>query len=135
MRKLILLLVLGLPACSSLPELPGMAPKYTGPHSACSVSVSFASYGAGIDSASYARVQEYFRTANDKVADVQVNKWGREGEKTLCIQARQASDAPRIFRDIASLVPPVADRGPITIRANDDLEFVSQPPPTMVAPR
>ena len=95
----------------------------------CDVTVVFGSYAMGIDSESYAKVERYLKR-RPKVKFKATN-WGREGERTICINAKTDAAARRIYADLEAMAPATANRGPITIRSRFGDSFQSKPPATM----
>jgi hypothetical protein len=87
----------------------------------CPLTVSFASYGAGIDAPARGRVEALL--ASDRgVTGFQANQWGREGEVTFCVRTRAPADAARLYQAIRLVVPP-NPRGPISLHTLDGLGF------------
>ena len=54
-------------------------------------------------------------------------RWGREGEVTLCIRTSAAPDAARLFHQARALIP-AQPRGPITMRTSNGLSYETTPP-------
>lgn len=79
----------------------------------CPLTVAFASYGAGIDGGTLARVERLL-AADRGVRRVSRHPWGREGEVTLCARTRSNGDAARLARRIRAMIPP-RPRGPVTV--------------------
>ena len=79
----------------------------------CPLTISFASYGPGIDQPTLARVERRLRS-DRRVRTVSRHRWGREGEVTLCARPRRAADAARIAREIRAMIP-ARPRGPIEV--------------------
>lgn len=77
----------------------------------CPLTFSFASYGAGIDRTALTRIDAML--AHDRrVTRVDRQQQGREGETTLCVHTRRASDVRRIAQAARRLVP-ASPRGPV----------------------
>ncbi|HEV2866824.1 MAG TPA: hypothetical protein VGX37_09925 [Allosphingosinicella sp.] len=79
----------------------------------CPVTIRFGSYAMGIDQPALAAIEALLED-DPAVTSVERERWGREGEVTLC--ARVASDqaAEALASRIAALLPP-APRGPISV--------------------
>jgi len=87
------------------PALPAAAP--------CAITVTFGSYAMGIDRGAFEAVEKLL--ARDKgVAGSEQKRWGREGEVTICVQAKSNADAARLFGEIKKLFP-AKPRGPLTV--------------------
>jgi hypothetical protein len=87
----------------------------------CPLVVSFGSYAMGIDSQAYSRIVgdlQYDRA----VRGIEQHNWGREGERTLCVNVRKTSEARRVFNRIRKLFPS-KPRGPLTVRLANGREF------------
>lgn len=72
--------------------------------SECSVKINFGSYAMGIDTDGYTAIREIID--NSKEVDTYTDiSWGREGERTICVQtySMQASDA--LYNDLLRHVP------------------------------
>lgn len=87
----------------------------------CAVSVGFASYAMGIDRAALDRVQSLLRRDRG-VRAVEAQRWGREGETTLCVKLRRPGDARRVFGRVKAALP-ARPRGPITVETRGGLRF------------
>jgi hypothetical protein len=79
----------------------------------CAITVAFTSYGAGIDGPTRTRMERMLRV-DRRVRTFTSRPWGREGELTLCVNARRSADASRIFRDLRNMVPR-RPRGPVQV--------------------
>lgn len=104
-------LALTMPVAASAQEAPGH----------CAVSVRFGSYAMGIDHAAFQRVRALLGHDRSVVA-VEQQHWGREGETTLCVQLRRASDARKLFGRVKAVLP-AKPRGPIVLEARGGLRF------------
>lgn len=83
------------------------------PPPGCAVTVTFGSYAMGIDRGAFEAVEALL--ARDKsVTGTEQRRWGREGEVTLCVQAKTGADATRLFGEIGTLFP-AKPRGPLTV--------------------
>lgn len=100
---------------------PASAFAQAGPGAECAVSVRFGSYAMGIDQAAFERVRGLL--ARDRgVRGVEAQRWGREGETTLCVRTRRPADARRLFGRVKAVLP-ARPRGPITVEARGGLRF------------
>lgn len=86
---------------------------------ACPLEIAFGSYAMGIDRGALARVEQLLAAEHLRVTR---SPWGREGEVTLCADARSDADAERLARRIAALLP-TAPRGPVAVRTATGLSF------------
>lgn len=93
----------------------------------CPLTIAFASYGAGIDNPVRERVQSML-VADRAVIGFDAQRWGREGEVTLCVRTRAAPDATRLFHQTRAMIP-AQPRGPIALRTQTGLSFDTPPPP------
>ena len=76
---------------------------------ACDLKVEFASIGTGIDGAVLEKVDTLL--SGDKgVAAINRQRWGKEGEVTLCIDTRAKADATRLFGQIKALFPASSEK-------------------------
>jgi hypothetical protein len=141
MRRLIVpaLLVLGLAACdgedpvdsivrdvstanhaaaaeaeATAQPAPVAAPAATG----CDVEVSFGSYGAGPDAALKDSILTLIK-ADPGVTASEMKPWGREGESTLCLTAKDEAAANRLYGTLAAQLPSTSTRAPTTVRHRD----------------
>jgi hypothetical protein len=101
--------------------MPAAAHAQDRPAPACALRVQFASYAMGIDRPVFDRVQLLFKR-DAGVRGVGVQRWGREGETTLCVETRRASDARRLFGRVKAMLP-AKPRGPITVETQGGLRF------------
>lgn len=75
----------------------------------CDLKVEFASIGAGIDGDVLQKVDALL--ANDKgVAAVERERWGLEGETTLCVDTHTGADADRLFDAVKALFPATSQK-------------------------
>ena len=79
----------------------------------CPLTVSFASYGPGIDQPTLVRVERRLRT-DRRAREVSRHRWGREGEVTLCVRPRRAADVRRLARELRAMIP-ARPRGPVEV--------------------
>jgi hypothetical protein len=92
----------------------------------CPLSIAFASYGAGIDNPVRAQVQAML-VGDRAVTGFQADRWGREGEVTLCVRTRAAPDAARLFHQVRAMIP-AQPRGPIALRTQSGLSYDTPAP-------
>jgi hypothetical protein len=90
----------------------------------CAVRVEFASYAVGIDQPALLRVQALLRR-DHAVRAVAAERWGREGEVTLCVHLRRRGDVRRVFTRVKAALP-AKPRGPIRVEAQNGLRFEAQ---------
>jgi hypothetical protein len=93
------------------------------PAPGCAVSVQFASYAMGIDRGAFDKVQALLKRDRG-VRSVEAQRWGREGETTLCVQLHRASDARRVFGRVKAVLPR-KPRGPIAVETRSGLHFAA----------
>lgn len=87
----------------------------------CPLTVGFGSYAMGIDRSTYDAV-EALLARDAGVTGVEQQRWGREGEITLCALVRSDGDAARLFGRVKALFP--ADpRGPLSVVTRGGLSF------------
>jgi hypothetical protein len=94
------------------------------PASGCAVRIAFGSYAMGIDRAAFDNVRALL-AGQRTVRGVEEQRWGREGEVTLCVTA---SNPRRLARTVARVLP-AKPRGPITIETRDGLRIERSQPP------
>jgi hypothetical protein len=92
----------------------------------CPLTVAFASYGAGIDNPVREQVQSLL-VGDRSVTGFQAERWGREGEVTLCVRTRATPDAARLFHQVRAMIP-AQPRGPIALRTTGGLSYDTPPP-------
>lgn len=80
----------------------------------CHVEVSFGSYAMGVDHDLRTRILAVIE-AEDDVLDVQEQRWGREGESTLCVSTLGMPAADDLYATIAAMIPQHSDRAPTTV--------------------
>ena len=81
----------------------------------CTISMVFGSFGPGIDRPTLTRVERLLRS-DRRVRNFSSHPWGREGEVTLCVHLRRASDAAPLGRQLRRMIP-ARPRGPIELHA------------------
>lgn len=101
--------------------LPAAAHAQGNPAPQCAVSVQFNSYAMGIDRGAFGKVQALLKRDRG-VRGVEAQRWGREGETTLCVRTRATSDARRIFGRVKAALP-ARPRGPIVVETRSGLRF------------
>lgn len=79
----------------------------------CPLKVEFGSYAMGIDRGAFDAISRLFERDRG-VRRVVSQRWGREGEVTLCALTRSPADARRLGQRARALVP-ARPRGPVTI--------------------
>jgi hypothetical protein len=94
------------------------APAVVPAAAACDVEVSFGSYGAGPDAALKDIILKLV-DGDPGVAASQMKPWGREGESTLCLTAKDEATANRLYGTIAAQLPSTSARAPTTVRHRD----------------
>lgn len=87
----------------------------------CAVSVQFGSYAMGIDRPAFDKVQALLGR-DARVRGVELQRWGREGETTLCVSLRRPGDARAVFSRVKAVLPR-KPKGPITVEARGGLRF------------
>jgi hypothetical protein len=98
------LLALALSACAAPP-----AEHVATTEAGCDLKVEFASIGTGIDGDVLQKVDALL--ANDTgVAAVARERWGKEGEITLCVDTRTGADADRLFGQVKALFPATSQK-------------------------
>lgn len=83
----------------------------------CDLTVSFGSYAMGIDRASFAQVDRLLRR-DRSVAKSDQQRWGREGEVTICAKLRRRADLAPLFYRIKAILPR-NPQGPVTVEAGN----------------
>jgi hypothetical protein len=83
------------------------------PPADCPLTISFGSYGPGIDRPTLVQVEQRLRT-DGRVLDVSRHRWGREGEVTLCVRPRHSADVRRLARQLRAMIP-TRPRGPVEV--------------------
>lgn len=84
----------------------------------CDVEVSFGSFGSGVDGPLREQIRTLVLGDPDMVTSHE-DRWGREGESTLCLQLKNEAAADRIFGAVAALLPSYSTRAPTTVRHHD----------------
>lgn len=93
----------------------------------CDVSVRFGSYAMGIDQKSFETVERYAARNKRLVASTSVERWGREGERTVCIDTRSRRATNQVFADLKRLIRAHAERGPTELAAADGRVWRASP--------
>jgi len=84
----------------------------------CDVEVSFGSYGAGPDATLRDSIVSLIK-ADPAVTASEMKPWGREGETTLCLIAKDPAAANRLYGTLAAQLPSTSTRAPTTVRHRD----------------
>jgi len=113
-----LALSIALPAAAQAPAPP-----------ACDVSVRFGSYAMGIDQKSFERVERYAARNKRLIAATSVERWGREGERTVCLDTRSRRATNQVFSDLKRLIRAKAERGPTEVKTVDGRAWNANPGP------
>lgn len=109
------------PVPSSPPPPPDTVATGSRVNTSCQFNVTFASFGAGIDNSARERV-EALLVSDRRVIGFDTSRWGREGEVTLCVRTRSATDAAALFREVRTMVPS-RPRGPIRLSTIGGLQY------------
>ncbi|MCK5911630.1 MAG: hypothetical protein KAG62_16920 [Caulobacter sp.] len=115
MRRLAVLLTLGLSACVSAPVADA------GP-ARCDVTIRFGSYGAGIDHALADKVAAAIKVDRD-IARAERKPWGREGEFDQCLTVKPGRDARATYERYRSMLPARSLKAPTSIEGPGGLRF------------
>ena len=83
----------------------------------CGLLVSFGSYAMGIDQDLFARISAYV-VAAPGVESASLARWGREGERTLCVKAAPA-ELDKIYDAIKAMIPVEQPRAPTSLERKD----------------
>lgn len=98
------MLALLLVGCAAQPPL-----DPAGDESTCDLRVEFASIGTGIDHAVLEKVDALL--VDDKgIAEITRERWGREGEITLCVDTLSDTDTARLFDRVKALFPSITEK-------------------------
>lgn len=115
MRRLAILLALGLSACATAPVADA------GP-ARCDVTIRFGSYGAGIDRALADKVAAAVKSDRE-IARSERKPWGREGEFDQCLTVKPGRDARAVFERYRAMLPARNLKAPTSIEGPDGLKF------------
>ncbi|MEP9360739.1 hypothetical protein [Sphingomonas sp. KR3-1] len=77
--------------------------------------MQFGSYAMGIDRGAFDKVQALLKRDRG-VRSVTAQRWGREGETTLCVTLHRPRDARAVFGRVRAALP-ARPKGPITVEA------------------
>lgn len=125
--KLLAAAPIALAALIAMPAQASIAPGDTMPNGRpCPVVVSFGSYAMGIDQAAHREIKRY-ASRSHRIRIVSETPWGREGERTMCIDARTKKDANRAFDDLRAMIRAGARTGPTTVATASGRTWTSQP--------
>jgi hypothetical protein len=80
----------------------------------CPVLVRFGSFAMGIDRPAFEAVEQALRAA-PRSPEITERPWGREGERDLCVAARDKGEAQALLNIAREAVPARPLRGPVTI--------------------
>ncbi len=94
----------------------------------CDVTVSFGSYGMGVDQELKARVLAFVEDGSDAAAWPE-DTWGREGESSLCILTDTVAATNRLYDGIVALIPRYSTRAPTIVTHIDGRTHASRMPP------
>ena len=92
----------------------------------CPLTVNFGSYAMGIDSGAYERIVRTLQY-DRAVWGIEQRNWGREGERTLCIEVRKPAEVRRVFKRVKALFPR-NPRGPLTVSTARGLSYTAPTP-------
>ncbi len=87
----------------------------------CELKVDFASIGTGIDSATLQKVDGLL-SGDTGISTIDRQRWGKEGEITLCIDTRTGADAARLFGAVKRLFPAMSVK-PISVETAAGEQF------------
>lgn len=94
----------------------------------CDVTVVFGSYAMGIDGESFRKVEAYLkRRPNVRYT---ATSWGREGEKTVCVDTKNNAQTRKVYADLRGMLPRVSRRGPVEIRSTLGQTYQTRSPHT-----
>lgn len=110
-------LVLGGCTVPAAPEPEVAAGDVTRFPGGCRVRIEFGSYAMGIDADALARIEAAL-DADRAVTAVDRQRWGREGEVTLCATLASDAAARTLFDRLRNLLP-ATPRGPISLETRD----------------
>jgi hypothetical protein len=89
----VVMLTLAAPAASAQP-----------PDSPCALTITFGSYASGTDRKVEQQIRQYLRRKPNLIIASE-RSWGREGEHTLCVEAKSKRAAQEGYESIRALVP------------------------------
>ncbi len=88
---------------------------------ACDLKVEFASIGTGIDRTTLQKVDGLL-SGDTGVSTIDRERWGKEGETTLCVETRTEADAARLFEAAKRIFPTTSAR-PISVETAAGQQF------------
>lgn len=91
-------------ACAVPPAADAPAPVQPAAAAECDLKVDFASIGTGIDGETLQKVDTLL-SGDTGISTIDRNRWGKEGEITLCVHTRTAADADRLFEAVKKAFP------------------------------
>ena len=92
----------------------------------CDLKVDFASIGTGIDSATLQKVDALL-SGDTGVSTIDRQRWGKEGEITLCVDTRTTADATRLFSAVKGVFPASSVK-PISVETSAGQQFRAPSP-------
>lgn len=92
----------------------------------CDVTISFGSYAMGIDRPAFERIDRLL-SRDRRIAKSDQQRWGREGEVTICAKVRRRTDIAPLFYRIRAMLP-AHPRGPVTVEAGSRKFTAGQAP-------
>lgn len=108
-------------ACAAPPPVDTAAPASEATEAACDLKVNFASIGTGIDSATLEKVDALL-SGDTGVSTIDRQRWGKEGEITLCVDTKTSGDANRLFGAVKGLFPASSVK-PISVETASGQQF------------
>lgn len=117
-RSALLGLTLLTAACAG-PPAPGATPADA--TAACDLKVDFASIGTGIDGATLEKVDALL-SGDTGISTIDRQRWGKEGEITLCVDTRTGADAARLFTAVKGVFPASSEK-PISVETASGQQF------------
>lgn len=94
-------------------------PKAEELRQACPFRIDFFSRCCGIDGAAFSRVSERIKT-HLAIKAATIWSWGREGERSICLTAYDASEGDALFREFRALIASEPTRAPVRIHTRPD---------------
>ncbi len=116
-------------ACTAGPapaDLPQEVPVVV--KTGCDVTVSFGSYGMGVDRGLKYGILSFVSSDEEATAGPE-RRWGREGESTVCIMTDSAAARERIYDGIVARIPDYSPIAPTTVTHIDGRTHASRMPP------
>lgn len=114
-------------AAASPPQYPNSPVIVNEIRADCPLTISFGSYAMGIDAQAFDTIVRSLRY-DRAVHGIQQRNWGREGERTLCVNVgNKPSEARRVFNRVKALFPK-RPRGPLTVKLANGREYTANRP-------